>query len=329
MLPIELVQVASLLVLAGVSLAQVPPGHAALFPEGLSVLNTRPRSIGLNNMQGVPFGFTQWAFGTVPQVCYNAAVDDGYCNVYDLEVYDVEYDDCAVPWTFCRCSDSPLSIEAFAGRVGRLPVAARQYARFFSSYGGNSSAFSFRNDITFFGPIEGQSVYIHELSHNLDRLYSPPDSLTSFSGTDEYANAVAADSCSPDDYAKTSYAEHYAQTSVMIAYDVTVGPIDSVRNTSCMANAFNAARKHLAPIWQFNEVGTCTSRLSEDDSPRVCMGPEAPCPGDPVRVASSDSESDPEGFRWAPVVESVDDEELERKRRAEREAGMRGYAEIA
>ncbi|KAL2758686.1 hypothetical protein ACRALDRAFT_1080418 [Sodiomyces alcalophilus JCM 7366] len=322
---IELVQVASVVALAGISLAQVPPEHSRLFPDGLGVLDSRPGA-GLNSMQGVSFEATQWEFGTVPQVCYNAAVDDGYCDVYDLEVYNITYDDCAVPWTFCRCSDSPMSIEAFAERVGWLPVAARQYARFFSSYRGNASAFSLGNDITFFGRIVGPSVYIHELSHNLDTLYAPPDSLTSFSRTDEYVDAVAADSCSPDNYAMTSYAEHYAQTSVMIAYDATVEPIDNVRNTRCMRNAFNAAREHLASIWQFDEVGRCTSRLSEDDSPPVCMGPEAPCPEDLIRIAFSPPGVVPERMQFPPELM---DEELERKRRAEREAGMGRYAEKA
>lgn len=119
----------------------------------------------------------------------------------------------------------------------------------------------------------------------------------------------------------SGYAEHYAQTSVMIAYDATVEPIDNVRNASCMANAFNAAREHLAPIWPFREVGRCTLRLSEDDSPPVCMGPEAPCPGDPFRVAFSSSDVAPERVQFPPVGGFME-EDLERKRRAEREAGM-------
>lgn len=118
MLRSALLRVSFLVVLAGVSLAQVPPEHSNLFPSGLAVLDNRPNGAGLNDMRGVPFESSQWAFGTVPRVCYDAAVEDGYCNAYELEVYHVTYDDCSDPWTFCRCSDSPLSINAIAERVG-------------------------------------------------------------------------------------------------------------------------------------------------------------------------------------------------------------------
>ena len=69
-----------------------PATHDERFPNGLDELNYGVNG-GLNGVSGASYTKTQWAWGTLPQVCWESAVWYDYCNPYDMEVYDVEYSD--------------------------------------------------------------------------------------------------------------------------------------------------------------------------------------------------------------------------------------------
>ena len=62
-----------------------------LFPNGIGDFFNPP-------MMKLPIaGYTvkQWPWGTLPKTCFDQAPKDGgnYCNVYDIDVFDVTYND--------------------------------------------------------------------------------------------------------------------------------------------------------------------------------------------------------------------------------------------
>ncbi|KAK7728779.1 hypothetical protein SLS63_006387 [Diaporthe eres] len=66
-----------------------PASYGEAFPDGLSVLDPN----GNNNIPSPSYTLNRWAWGTIPQACYDVANGNGYCNPYDVEVYDVTYSD--------------------------------------------------------------------------------------------------------------------------------------------------------------------------------------------------------------------------------------------
>ncbi|KAK3985817.1 hypothetical protein QBC44DRAFT_373682 [Cladorrhinum sp. PSN332] len=110
--------------------------HKPSFFTGLNVLNTAEPCGGLNGVC-VPPGshFKRLPWGTIPQFCFENATqallgDQRYCSPYDVEVYEVTYNDCADhPVVMCRCHNASVSIHQMLHDFGKVPVKARQYIR--------------------------------------------------------------------------------------------------------------------------------------------------------------------------------------------------------
>lgn len=107
---------ATLLHLQPVAADAPPSSYGLAFPNGLHQLDTD--SGGLNNVPHPSFSSSKWAWGTLPQVCFSAATKNNYCNVYDVEVYDVTYSDCQQPWTVCRCNNANMDPNTLFTNIG-------------------------------------------------------------------------------------------------------------------------------------------------------------------------------------------------------------------
>lgn len=59
----------------------------------------------LANLPPTSSQFTQWGPGWLPQACVDEAGRNKFSPL-DIEVYNVSYADCTLPWTFCRHKDS-------------------------------------------------------------------------------------------------------------------------------------------------------------------------------------------------------------------------------
>lgn len=82
----------ALAVASGATAQSTPPANFGIkFPNGIEVLNTGYNG-GLNAIPGSSYTRTKWPWGTIPRTCMNQA-NEGYCNPYDVEVYDVVYND--------------------------------------------------------------------------------------------------------------------------------------------------------------------------------------------------------------------------------------------
>ncbi|KAK0391524.1 hypothetical protein NLU13_1024 [Sarocladium strictum] len=245
------------------------------FHNGLGILNTGFRG-GLNAIQSTPYELYKWPWGTIPRRCHDGAVQDHLCSPYDMEVYDVWFADCHAPWKLCRCKNAPMAAEDAAGRMAQVPVAARQWIRFWSFYNGTLSAGNGGNDITVFGDASNtMSIFLHEVAHSLDSWAMGPEyEGSAFSDRDFWKAVVASDTCVPDDYAKTSYNENYAQVYVTVAYNTQVHSIYT-HAVECMASQLAWGQALLGHLVDYQPSAACTRRWSEEDSPRVCMGPKA------------------------------------------------------
>lgn len=78
--------------LTGVISEDFPARYTTAFPDGLGP----PLDPGMLKVPITSYTYKKWAWGTVPHYCQTTATNNfnfGYCDVYDLEVYDVMYKD--------------------------------------------------------------------------------------------------------------------------------------------------------------------------------------------------------------------------------------------
>ncbi|KAM7187515.1 hypothetical protein V8F33_011162 [Rhypophila sp. PSN 637] len=264
---------------SGVMGQDKPPANFGVkFTNGIEVLNTGVNG-GLSAVPGSSYTRTRWAWGTIPRTCYNQAVE-GYCNPYDMEIYDVKYSDCGTPVTICRCNNAPMTINQLSDAIGKLPVKGRQWALYFSHFTGNScSAWAAGVNIAILGNCQ-QSAVFHELTHVLDS-YALNTNGQAYSRQGEWAQIVLKGSCVATYYARGSgWPESYAEAGVMTAYHVNVRSIWDL-DVGCMADQMGKNIEQLGGILKRQSGATCNRLWAKD--PAVCMGPAARdagnCPG--------------------------------------------------
>lgn len=73
-------------------LADLPDGPPESMDERFDNLHFLDLNGGLNTLSYPAYTVAQWAFGTVPQACFDMA-GDRQCDPHELEVFDVNYDD--------------------------------------------------------------------------------------------------------------------------------------------------------------------------------------------------------------------------------------------
>lgn len=71
-----------------------------------------------------------------------------------------------------------------------------------------------------------------------------------------------------------AYNENFAQVYVMIAYNTQVRSIYNY-DVTCMSNQIEYGQDLLEHLVDYYPSASCSRRWSEEDSPRVCMGPKA------------------------------------------------------
>ncbi|KAL1959273.1 hypothetical protein VTO42DRAFT_2460 [Malbranchea cinnamomea] len=197
----------------------------------------------------------------MPEWCWNQAnaqrpgQDLPRCAAQNIEVYSVSYSDCPDqdPWVVCRCSDAQLSVDEMVTKFGRLPPGLRSYVRHFFVFDGTDangniglSAGSSDDCIAFVGPC-GDSVFMHEAAHSIDR---------EFHNSEAFQQAMQSDSCLPTHYSRTSPAELFAEDSVAWIYNRNSKPLaDRGYEPSCMANQLRAVGDYVG-----NEYTLSTSK---------------------------------------------------------------------
>jgi hypothetical protein len=94
-MPISKSSLLALFVSVTAVLADGPPAHYQEKFSGLNLLDNAysGASFGLQSIPQSGYTKTKWAWGTLPKNCYDIAVNNNYCNPYDVEAYDIKYDD--------------------------------------------------------------------------------------------------------------------------------------------------------------------------------------------------------------------------------------------
>ncbi|PRP76151.1 hypothetical protein PROFUN_15381, partial [Planoprotostelium fungivorum] len=162
--------------------------------------------------------------------CNLEACDDGQASGYSVSFPDDK--------GFCVCSSNPVyDLGGLAFPFSRVPIPIRQRVKGLTaaSSGKGGGAGSGGDRIVFWEPNLPTNVWIHESAHSFDQGKS---------ASSEWAAAVSQDSCVPDRYAQTSYAEDYAQVVVIWNYLVLS---DKVYDGSydCLRNQLNFVRANL------------------------------------------------------------------------------------
>ncbi|KAK4183286.1 hypothetical protein QBC35DRAFT_544171 [Podospora australis] len=223
--------------------------YPELLPNGLGPVLNDGANGGMNGLPHTPYTYTLRPLSAkVPEHCYNQAQNSNTCQGRTLRVYDIKYADCSKPIPLCRCSDSPYPIDSLAKEFGRIPIYARQYVPIISSYNtaSGTGCVAYADNflyLRFHGNCAtGTTVLFHEMSHVLDY---------------KWRSTVESDSCVPDNYAKSSWWESYAQVGVLSAYNFNVRPINQTVNTNCLKNQLNKVNSQLVNHWTPVAGRTC------------------------------------------------------------------------
>ncbi|KAI5782094.1 hypothetical protein DFH27DRAFT_283202 [Peziza echinospora] len=223
----------------------------------------------LKHLAAPAYTTSQWEWGWIPQWCKDEAVSEKL-SPYDIEVFNIHYNDCKDVWIFCRHNAAQASQKDMIDIFGRMPVRTRQFVRHILAVPGTISAGSSGDNIALRGTGPNLiSVLIHEAAHSMDS--HAVDSLSKpFHNTAEWLAAYKADSAISDDYAQTSQSENFAQTVVIAVFDKVVpGGIGSVQPSwAAIKNQYTTAQKWLGDL--IIPGGTCTARL--ENSPVASMG---------------------------------------------------------
>ncbi|RPA72895.1 hypothetical protein BJ508DRAFT_314316 [Ascobolus immersus RN42] len=187
-------------------------------------------------------------WGTVPLACYDQIANGlKACNAYDIEVHDIKFEDCETPAILCRCNNAKASIDELAEQIGRIPVKARQYVRYWAGVfdsgcsGGNAVRNRDYSMVTIMGSCGvGQlNIYLHETAHIIDCLLGLGGKIGCYSNTAEWQRLVQTDSCVTDPYAfddvssTVKYGEEYANVAALVAYHSNVENIWKKHKRGC------------------------------------------------------------------------------------------------
>lgn len=97
---------------------------------------------------------------------------------------------------------------------GRIPVHERQWLQHIMAVPGGGSAYARSAVLVFQGPVGAPSVFQHETSHAVDGYLTG----TGLSPSATWRNAIAADTCVPDNYANTSTLFLNSEKSLLTPY---------------------------------------------------------------------------------------------------------------
>ncbi|KAL3478515.1 hypothetical protein BJX99DRAFT_224260 [Aspergillus californicus] len=252
--------------------------------------------------------YEQWDYGYLPARCHDVAEGWEDKSPYDIEVFDVLYEDCDQPWVFCRHKDAQLTLDQMIDNFGRLPVRMRNLVRVqlaFPRDDGTLLAYTFSDlgDIVYTGDMHQYiRFWIHEVGHIRDANVNA--SAGDYSASDAWLAEFDKDDYICDAYAQTNNAENFAQEVVVAEYDKVVpgGIASLVSNYEDIYNQFSTVEEIMGD--ELCPGGTC-DRLFEDDR-LVCMGPEAGCVSERDYVVARDARLARRAAEPEPVICSFD-----------------------
>ncbi|CAF1691730.1 unnamed protein product, partial [Rotaria sp. Silwood1] len=116
----------------------------------------------------------------------------------------------------CMCPNAVTGASHMIDTMGKVPAPIRRYNKaMISATAGTCGGAGSSGDVSFYCSSNMHvSVFIHESAHSMDRGKS---------ASREWHDAVARDSCVPDAYANSNYADNFAQVVVLWVHLVGKG----------------------------------------------------------------------------------------------------------
>ncbi|KAJ7577637.1 hypothetical protein C8J56DRAFT_365412 [Mycena floridula] len=227
-----------------------------------------------------------------------------------MEASSVTFDDCGSAFTICRCTTANMTLNDAVDKLSRVPVGLRRYVATVVLLSDSAPhAYTLTTgDIHMFAFTE-MDTWIHEAAHAYDYATSTP-----VSGTTDWLQALASDSCVPDEYSQTNAIEDFAQVTVLKMFALTHGGnYPPGYSTDCMKNQLAFVNSHAMfdPKTLFGDTCDLSTETSSatgtTDGARHTVGPATlrttnsyPLPytmPDPVATTTSA----PSGFRKVPM----------------------------
>ncbi|KAL2872177.1 uncharacterized protein BJX67DRAFT_341716 [Aspergillus lucknowensis] len=228
------------------------------------------------HLNPTPSTYDQWEYGWLPLRCKAVAENEGL-SPYDIDVFNVHYEDCDEAWVLCRHHDAQVTLEQLIDNFGRLPVRLRNIVRHqFAIPSDNLVAWTYSDlgDIVYSGDI-GQYIrfWIHEAGHAVDRNINPSEG--DYSSSDAWITEYNKDNYIADAYAQNNMAENFAQEVIVALFDKVVpGGIGSlVPNWGDIFHQYATIQAVMGDM--LIPGGTCNRHFPDDSI--VCMGPDAGC----------------------------------------------------
>ncbi|KAF7375646.1 Conidiation-specific protein 13 [Mycena sanguinolenta] len=161
-----------------------------------------------------------------------AYVGEGQECTSEMTAMRVLFEDCGDAFIVCRCADADMTMDTVLDRLGRVPVGLRRYAGTLVVLTDSSPhAYTLTTgDTHFFADCE-METWVHEITHAYDFAEA-----TWQSSAPGWAEALATDSCVPDDYSLVNELEDFAQVSVIMVYTLIYGELPPGFVADCMEN---------------------------------------------------------------------------------------------
>ncbi|KAH7310775.1 hypothetical protein B0I35DRAFT_489586 [Stachybotrys elegans] len=163
-----------------------------------------------------------WSNEHIVRFCRGETVNRGM-NPWDVESFNVFYNDCDAPWIMCRHRGSNVSKQQMIETFGRLPLGVREHVRHIGVWPdlGGLAGFMNGQNIGFSQGSFNLGVMIHESMHAVDysafRHIGVPLSLTQ-----SWKNAYNQDSAVPAENSYNNFVEHFADIAIHSVWDRNV-----------------------------------------------------------------------------------------------------------
>ncbi|UJR24741.1 hypothetical protein I4U23_006115 [Adineta vaga] len=140
----------------------------------------------------------------------------------------------------CMCQNAVTGASHMIETMGKVPAPIRRYNKaMVSSPAGACGGAGSSGDVSYYCSSNMHvSVFIHESAHSMDRGKS---------ASGEWRDAVSRDSCVPDAYANSNYADNFAQVVVLWVHLVGTRRDKDFGGTqfACMRNQLHQMAKYL------------------------------------------------------------------------------------
>ncbi|KAJ6489016.1 hypothetical protein C8R45DRAFT_250294 [Mycena sanguinolenta] len=224
-----------LILILSLALHFLSSGADSILEIPLPSLSLRPQQPNFDSFDLTsalpPASITQSESIDLPSNCA-AYVGEGQECTSEMTATTVVFEDCGDAFVVCRCADADMTMDTVLDRFGRVPVGLRRYAGTVVVLTDSSPhAYTLTTgDTHFFADCE-MDTWVHEFTHSYDFA-----AATWQSSAPGWTEALAADSCVPDDYSLTNELEDFAQVSVIMIYLLVYSELPPGFVADCMAN---------------------------------------------------------------------------------------------